>query len=70
MTHRKNFSDTVTTKKAGKLTFSILSQALNDVILVPEGQICSTMIKLFNEQGMLVERAGALTVGALEQIKD
>jgi len=28
------------------------------------------MMKLFNEEGMLVERAGALTIGALDSIKD
>ena len=43
------------------------------MILVPEGKVCSTILQLYNEEGVVVEPAGALTVAALdfyrEQIK-
>jgi threonine dehydratase len=39
-------------------------------LLVPEGKVCSTILQLYNEEAIVVEPAGALTVAALDQIKD
>jgi threonine dehydratase len=37
-------------------------------VAVAEGQICKTMIDLYQNEGIVAEPAGALTVAALEQI--
>jgi threonine dehydratase len=36
------------------------------VHLVPEGQICTTILKLYNEDAIVVEPAGALSIAALD----
>ena len=36
------------------------------MLLVPEGKVCSTILQLYNEEGIVVEPAGALTIAALD----
>lgn len=64
------FVDGAAVKRVGNHTFEILKDHLHDIILVPEGKVCSTIIKLYNEQAIVVEPAGALTIAALEFYKD
>ena len=69
----ERFVDGAAVKKVGELTFAICKDVLDDVCLVPEGKICSCILKLYNEDAIVVEPAGALSVAALddyaEQIK-
>lgn len=68
------FVDGAAVKRVGSLTFQICKELLDDLILVPEGAVCSTILKLYNEEAIVVEPAGALAITALryyqEQIKD
>lgn len=68
------FVDGAAVKQVGDLTFGICQKNLDDIILVPEGKVCTTILRLYNEEAMVVEPAGALTIAALdfykEQIKD
>lgn len=59
------FVDGGSVKCAGDKTFKILKEVLTDICLVPEGEVCTTMIHLFNNEGILVEPAGALAISAL-----
>ncbi len=34
--------------------------------LVPEGKICSTILQLYNQDAIVVEPAGALSIAALD----
>lgn len=43
---------------------------MKDIYLIPEGHVCTTMMKLFNEEGILVEPAGALAISALDKFKE
>ncbi|MDZ4072161.1 MAG: threonine ammonia-lyase IlvA [Sediminibacterium sp.] len=69
----ERFVDGAAVKKVGELTFAICKDVLDDVCLVPEGKICSCILKLYNEDAIVAEPAGALSVAALddyaEQIK-
>jgi threonine dehydratase len=69
----ERFVDGAAVKKVGELNFAICKDVLDDVCLVPEGKICSCILKLYNEDAIVVEPAGALSVAALddyaEQIK-
>lgn len=60
------FVDGAAVKKVGSLTFSICKDVLADMRLVPEGKVCSTILKLYNEDAIVVEPAGALSVAALD----
>ncbi|MCU0340089.1 MAG: threonine ammonia-lyase IlvA [Spirosomaceae bacterium] len=64
------FVDGAAVKRAGEATFEVCRQNLDDILLVPEGKVCSTILQLYNEEAIVVEPAGALTVAALDQIKD
>ncbi|MEP6904175.1 MAG: pyridoxal-phosphate dependent enzyme, partial [Actinomycetota bacterium] len=54
----------------GNLTFEICRQNLDRVLLIPEGKVCSTILQLYNEEAIVAEPAGALTIAALDLIKD
>ncbi len=60
------FVDGASVKRAGEITFSICKEVLNDLHLVPEGKICSTILKLYNEDAIVVEPAGAMSIAALD----
>ncbi len=64
------FVDGAAVKRVGDLNFEICSKNLDDVILVPEGKVCSSIIKLYNEEAIVVEPAGALSIAALDYYKD
>jgi len=68
--HIDNFVDGAAVKRVGEHTFKIASQVVDDIVLVPEGKVCSTILQLYNEEGIVVEPAGALTVAALDFYKD
>ena len=54
----------------GEKTFSILDELLEDIIVVPEGKVCSSILELYNEHAIVAEPAGALTVAALDFYKE
>ena len=64
------FVDGTSVKRVGDLTFEICKQNLDKVLLVPEGKVCSTILQLYNEEAIVAEPAGALTIAALDFIKD
>ncbi len=64
------FVDGAAVQRVGDLNFSILSQRLDQVVLVPEGKVCSTIIGLYNEVAIVVEPAGALSIAALDSMAD
>ncbi len=62
----ERFVDGAAVKKVGDLTFSICKEVLDDMHLVPEGKVCSTILKLYNEDAIVAEPAGALSIAALD----
>ena len=64
------FVDGAAVKKAGQLTYGVCKDVLDDVILVPEGAVCTAIIEMYNKNAIVVEPAGALSVAALRQYSD
>jgi threonine dehydratase len=64
------FVDGAAVKRVGDITFSICKEVLDDMHLVPEGKACSTILKLYNEDAIVVEPAGALSIAALDGYAD
>ena len=64
------FVDGAAVKRVGDITFEICKELLDDIILVPEGKVCTTILKLYNEEAIVVEPAGALSIAALDFYKD
>lgn len=65
-----SFVDGAAVKRVGDTTFAICKELLDDVVLVPEGKVCSTILKLYNEEAIVVEPAGALSIAALDFYAD
>lgn len=68
--HIERFVDGAAVQRVGDLTFSICKEVLDDMHLVPEGKVCSTILQLYNDDAIVVEPAGALSVAALDDYRD
>lgn len=64
------FVDGAAVKKVGDLTFEICNKNLDDIFCIPEGKVCSVMIELYQNEGIIAEPAGALSVAALDTIAE
>ncbi len=64
------FVDGAAVKRVGEKTFPICHEYLDRVVSVPEGKICTTILRLYNHDAIVVEPAGALSVSALDLLKD
>ncbi|HMT72733.1 MAG TPA: threonine ammonia-lyase [Chitinophagaceae bacterium] len=64
------FVDGAAVKRVGDLTFDICKEVLDDMHLVPEGKVCTTILKLYNEDAIVAEPAGALSIAALDDYAD
>ena len=60
-----SFVDGAAVKRVGELNFKICKDLLYDVITVPEGLVCQTILDLYNKDAIVVEPAGALSLAAL-----
>ncbi|WP_394351881.1 threonine ammonia-lyase [Spirosoma agri] len=64
------FVDGAAVKRVGETTFEVCQKYLDRVVLVPEGKVCTTILKLYDEDAIVAEPAGALTIAALDLLKD
>ena len=64
--HIEKFVDGAAVKRVGDLNFEICKEHLDEMITVPEGKICQTILELYNKEAIVVEPAGALSIAALE----
>ncbi|CAM1366089.1 L-threonine dehydratase biosynthetic IlvA [Tenacibaculum soleae] len=64
------FIDGAAVQQVGNLTFNICKENLHDMITVPEGKVCQTILDLYNREAIVVEPAGALTITALDFFAD
>ncbi|GMB09640.1 threonine ammonia-lyase IlvA [Thermolongibacillus altinsuensis] len=64
------FVDGAAVKRVGEKTFALAKEILDDIVLVPEGKACTTILQLYNENAIVVEPAGALPIAALDLYKD
>lgn len=64
------FVDGAAVKRVGHRTFEICKNNIDSYISVPEGKVCTTILQLYNEEAIVVEPAGALTISALDLIKE
>ncbi|NLP53102.1 threonine ammonia-lyase IlvA [Bacillus sp. RO1] len=65
-----SFVDGAAVKQVGELPFEMTKDLVDDVVLVPEGKVCTTILNLYNENAIIAEPAGALSIAALDFYKD
>ena len=67
--HVDNFVDGAAVAEIGAEPFRHLSRlSADDVCLIPENRLCSTILDMLNVEGIVLEPAGALAVDALKDI--
>lgn len=64
------FVDGAAVQRVGDLTFEVCNKVVDDVVLVPEGKICTKILELYNQDAIVVEPAGALSIAALDFYAD
>ncbi|MCY1719865.1 threonine ammonia-lyase [Prolixibacteraceae bacterium Z1-6] len=64
------FVDGAAVQKVGSLTYDVCRDVLSDIIPVPEGKICTKILELYNQDAIVIEPAGALSIAALDFYKD
>ena len=65
-----NFADGISVKELGARNFLICQQTVDKTITVPEGKISTSILNLYNEEAIVVEPAGAVSVAALDFIAE
>ncbi|CAM4018153.1 threonine ammonia-lyase IlvA [Gillisia limnaea] len=64
------FVDGAAVQKVGARNFAICRDCLDDMVTVPEGKICQTILDLYNKDAIVVEPAGAMAITALDSFKE
>lgn len=65
-----NFVDGAAVKHVGDINFNICKDNLDDMVTVPEGKVCQTILDLYNKDAVVVEPAGALSISALDYYRE
>ncbi|HRN55782.1 MAG TPA: threonine ammonia-lyase IlvA [Niabella sp.] len=65
-----NFVDGAAVKRVGDISFDICRDVLDDIQLVSEGRVCTSILRLYNKDAIVAEPAGALSIAALENYAD
>lgn len=70
LTNIDKFVDGAAVKSVGEKTFDICEELVDDILPVPEGKVCTTILDLYNEHAIVVEPAGALPIASLDFYKE
>ena len=62
--------DGAAVKNVGEITYTICREVLDDLLVVPEGKVCSTLLELYNRNAIVAEPTGSLSLAALDQYAD
>ena len=60
------FVDGAAVQKVGNFTFEICKQVIDDLVIVPEGRICTKILELYNHDAIVLKPAEALSIAALD----
>ncbi|SDH42621.1 threonine ammonia-lyase IlvA [Alteribacillus bidgolensis] len=64
------FVDGAAVKRVGDIPYEVCQSVIDDISLVPEGKICTTILELYNENALVAEPAGAMPISALDFYKE
>ncbi len=60
------FVDGAAVQKVGSRNFEICKEYLDQMVTVPEGKICQTILDLYNKDAIVIEPAGAMAISVLD----
>lgn len=64
------FVDGAAVRKVGDDAFTLCTTFLDKLVLVSEGKICQSILKLYNKEAIVVEPAGAMSTASLKMIAE
>ena len=64
------FVDGAAVRKVGDDAFTLCTTYLDKLVLVSEGKICQSILKLYNKEAIVVEPAGAMSTASLKMISE
>lgn len=64
------FVDGAAVHSVGEKTLAICRENLDEVVTVHEGEICQTILDLYNKDAVVAEPAGAMSITALKQFSE
>lgn len=64
------FVDGAAVRKVGDDAFALCTTYLDKLVLVSEGKICQSILKLYNKEAIVVEPAGAMSTASLKMISE
>lgn len=59
-----SFVDGTAVGRAGDLTYQVVRDLVDDIVVVPEDAVCTEMLDLYHSEGVIAEPAGALASAA------
>jgi threonine dehydratase len=63
------FVDGAAVGRVGALTFPLVRDLVDEVVVVPEGAVCTEMLELYESEGIIAEPAGALAGAAARALE-
>ena len=63
-----NFVDGAVVRKVGKLTYDFCKNYLDEIVIVDEGEICHNILLLSQNEKIIAEPAGALSLAGARNI--
>lgn len=60
------FVDGTAVGRAGDCTYEIIRDLVDDIVVIPEGAVCTEMLDLYHLDGIIAEPAGALSTAAIQ----
>jgi threonine dehydratase len=64
------FADGIAVQTVGQITFQHCQKYLDEIITIPEGEIATNMVELYQSEGIITEPAGAIAVAGLRHLKE
>jgi threonine dehydratase len=64
------FVDGAAVQKVGSRNFDICKEYLDQMVTVPEGKICQTILDLYNKDAIVIEPAGAMAITVLDSFAE
>jgi threonine dehydratase len=65
-----DFVDGAVVRQPGSLTFAVVRELVPHIEVVDEGRVCTELLALYQDDGIVAEPAGALAVAALDQLRE
>lgn len=64
------FVDGAAVQRVGNINFEVAKEVIDEMLVIPEGKVCTTILELYNRDAMVVEPAGALSIAALDMFAE